>query len=229
MPKLRKILFTLLLVTIPFYVYADCESDKKEFERIESQFKVSYEYNANNDSFTITLYNPQYNKYSYLFYDFEAYEKDINTNGATKTIKIKGYKKTEFKYWISKEKNCKSLKNETITLKKPNKYANSDLCDGYEDFVLCQEDYEKEIDQETFESRLETYKQSLEKEKEIEIQEKEEKKEKEKITFSQIIDKIIDFIEENLTTIIIVIVFLIILTVSTILMVKSYIKSRRLE
>ncbi|MBR7042346.1 MAG: hypothetical protein IKI04_02470, partial [Bacilli bacterium] len=107
---------------------------------------------------------------------------------------------------------------------KGNRFAYSPLCEGYEEFVLCRKDYEKELDEETFKERLEIYKKTKA-EKEAKKAE-EEKKEKES---SKVFNSIIEFVEENLVVIIAIAIFAIVLVIGIILFVKRYMKRRRLE
>ena len=227
MKKKNALLLVLtLFLLLPTIVNADCESDFKE---IEDKFKVTYEYNYETDDFTITLVNPDYNKYSYGFASLEALNAThptISDEDGTLTHTIENYKDTEYSYVISAiYEGCKvaGIKQETIELSKGNRFAYSPLCEGYEEFVLCQKDYEKELDEETFKERLEIYKQTKAEQKEKEASEAKEKEN------NKILSGIIDFFQENYITIIIIAAFVIVLIISIVLFAKRYMKRRRLE
>lgn len=228
MHKLKYILFSFILLTLlPLSVKADCQSD---FKAIEDQFKVTYTYDINTDEFTITLINPNFHTYSYLFDElYESSERVVENEKITATIKK--YKKTSYTYsiyGIKGECSLQKLKEETIELKKYNKYAESDLCKGNEDFALCQKDYDKQISNETFESRLETYKQSVQKndDKEKNTDTNEQKVNENKNNF---LNNVINYAKENALYLIFIVIFSLIIIATIVTYTKSIIKSRRLE
>lgn len=234
MNKLKITLLTLLLLIIlPITVKADCQSD---FKAIEDQFKVTYEYNKDTDDFTITLVSPDYEKYEFGFKPghLNKYKYTYSITNKTITRKLAGYKEDTYYYLIvgadGSQCDRTMFKNEEIRLKKEtvitkNKYSDSPLCEGNEDFVLCQKDYDKEIDEQTFESRLKTYKESKENDTTPKIeQEKDDNKEK-----KSIFSNIIIFFKENLVYSIVIIAFAIIIITTIVVSIKFAVKSRRLE
>ena len=98
------------------------------------------------------------------------------------------------------------------------------MCEGIEEFVLCQPTYDKEIDYDTFVSRVNTYKKTKQ-EKVVD----EPQKETENKKINVIINNILKFIQDNLFTITIITVFAIAIIVTIILTAKKIKKSRRLE
>ena len=227
MRKLKNLLITLtLLLLLPVTANADCESD---FKAIEDKFKVTYKYNYETDDFTITLVNPDYKKYSYTFASLDAINEtnpQISEDG-TLTHTISNYKDSTYKYYviaIYDECSGKKAKQGTIELKKDNRFAYSPLCEGYEEFVLCQKDYYKELDEETFKERLEIYKKTKVNQKDNGSSDKKEEKEN-----NNIITTITKFIEKNIKIIIIIAVSIIAIMASIILFTKKYKKRRRLE
>ena len=157
------IFFTLMLFILSPSVYADCTSDFKE---VEKNFKVSYNYNEETDDFTITLINPDYERYAFVHRNRDEV-KNANVEFAGKAMKteIHGHKSTEYVYSImALYSGCanNTVKEEKITLTKYNPYADSPLCVGNEEFALCKKEYAEEMTEDEFKSRLETYKKSKE-------------------------------------------------------------------
>ena len=114
-------------------------------------------------------------------------------------------------------KECDELlKTINLNLAPYNKYSEDSLCEGIEEFVLCQPTYDKEIDRETFESRINTYKRTKNKnQKTPEIKQEE--------------NEILVRVKENLVQIIIILIFIILIVITAIVTIKSIRKSRRLE
>ena len=105
-----------------------------------------------------------------------------------------------------------------ITLNLPyNSLSEDPICEGIEEFVLCQPTYSKEIDYDTFVSRVNTYKKS--KVTQSSSNNNNSNKENELITY----------IKENLLTIITISIFIILVIITIILTARSIKKSRRLE
>ena len=122
---------------------------------------------------------------------------------------------------VGKKQACDDiLKTINLKLIKYNPYSEDPLCKGIEEFVLCQPTYEKELDYDTFVSRVNTYKKT--KQNKID---KEQNNQKENTN----LDKIKSYIKENLVQIIIIIIFIILVIISTIIWINSIKKSRRLE
>lgn len=227
MNKLKILLYTfLLLIILPITAKADCRSD---FNKIEDKFKVTYEYNKDTDDFTLTFVNPDREKYAFFFESLEdAKNAKVTLNGQTLTFTLEHLKKEKYNYGIDGiYEGCKTrIKTETKMLYKYNHYANSPLCEGNEEFALCQKDYDKEIDDETFKSRLDTYVKSKEQEKTIEDNTDNKQIES---NSTNLIKNIIDYINENIIKVIVVAIFIIIIVIAIILKIKSEVKSRRLE
>lgn len=209
-------------------VYADCTKEEIDaFKEIEDEYKVTYEFDKGTKTYTLNFYNPEPEKYRFDLY----YKKDEKTITKMGTNEIEH---SEFSYpnissgeyaieIISTNNSCDSiLKTTTLNLAKYNKYSEDALCQGIEEFVLCQETYGKDIDYETFKSRVETYKKS----KVISTDEDNKNNDKEENTIT---DKIIEYIKINYTKIIIITIFTILVIITVILSLKSLKKSRRLE
>lgn len=231
--KAKYLIITILAILLPMHVNADCQSDFKQYEK---DYKVSYKYNKDTDDFTITLVNPNFERYGFVYNgreEIQNAEKKVTENKVFTTI-LKNYKKNEYTYTLKANyEGCNGVVIKTGTLKmvKGNPYSNNPLCEGNEEFVLCQKDYDKELDQETFEERINTY---IEEKKATSNNIKNDSNDKNKYELSNnnnqnFIDNLIDYISENVIAFIIIVLFIIVLVVSIILIVKKEQKRRRLE
>ena len=214
-------LFLILSLFSIDNVYADgaCNNDdKKEFREYSKDFKVTYEFNLETKDYTVTTYNPKPDKYRYVITEDEFYDKNeqIIDNKTIYTGISPG------KYIIKileNEGGCRSiLKEIEIDMPKYNIYYQDPLCEGIEEFVLCQPTYKRDIDRETFEYRIKDYKNQKQEQANAEKQE-------EKITK----DKITNYIKDNLIQIIIIVVFILLVIITSIITIKTTRKSRRLE
>ena len=225
--KKNILIILVMFIMLPLTVYADCTSD---FEKVKNDFKVSYKYNADTDDFNIIFVNPDYDKYTFGFHDKdEINHVEIKYEDKQATITVKNYKGDKYDYaFLATYSECRNkIANKgTIELKKYNPYSDDPLCLGNEEFALCQKDDDKAVDEETFKSRLETYKASKEKKEDDSQQNttpsKEDSKEK-KITF---IDTITNYVQEHMVEVVIIVVIIVTFTIGTIVYI---IKSRRLE
>lgn len=214
------IITTVLSLLCVTKAYAACtQQEINEFKKIEDEYKITYEFDKDTKSYTLNLQGYDFQQYDYRFYiigELQCNEIDKNNtkcyyfNPGTYRIDI-----------IGKTKTCNDvLKTISLKLIKYNKYSEDPLCKGIEEFVLCQPTYEKDIDYDTFVSRVNTYKKT-----------KQNKIDEEKNNQKEIseLDKVILYIKENLIQIIIIIIFVILVTISTIIAIKTLKKSRRLE
>lgn len=220
MKKYKYLLLSLLIpLLFPIITYAECsKEDIDNFKEIEEQYKVTYEFDKETKLYSITFHNPNPEKYGYTI-EHDDTELDLttikeeeftqeNTNPGKYEIRV-----------ITTNGECKNqLKKITLELSKYNSYSEDPICEGIEDFVLCQPTYDKEIDYDTFVSRVNTYKKNLKEEnaKEEKLQVKEE-------------NKIIEYIKENIIQIIIITIFIIMVVITIYLTIKTARKSRRLE
>lgn len=236
MNKKSKYLMTITILSLIFCnkVYASCsEIELNHFKEIESKFTLKYDYDTNNNQTIIKYYNPEPDRYMYRILGtpnvvFKIVDKyNYTVTGSileTYTIEVFGL-----------GSGCsETLK--TFIVKPPEKVSvlKEEYCEGIEDFVLCQPDYDKVITREEFASRIETYKNSLKKENDNNTHSNENEtvvnnnteKQEEKINFINTITK---YIQDNLIKVIIVTVFIILLIVTAIIFIRKSIKSRRLE
>ena len=223
--KIKYLIITILAILLPMNVKADCQS---EFNKIKNEFKATYKYDKDSDSFTITFVSPNYDRYMFQLITAEDIRNaDFITLEKQLTVNLKNYKGNEYRYEIIAEyPECKnvSVYQSKLILKKYNAYADNSLCKGNEEFVLCQKDYEGELDDTTFQTRIETYIEEKNSKEAATI-----KRDNNKTDDTNMIDKASTFAEENTILIIIVTIFIIALIVFAIIMIKNKMKSRRLE
>lgn len=216
----KKTIFTTILFLICITnTYAACTQEEiNEFKKIEDQYTVKYEFNNDTKDYNITFNYPQNEKYTYQRgADMENIKYVTNTDTS---ITYSGLKPGEYQIEIiGISETCNDLlKKMTLKLAKYNNYSNDPLCEGIEEFVLCQPTYDKDIDYDTFVSRVNTYKKT-----------KEKKEQNEQTNVAKEENKILSYIKDNIIPIIITIIFIILVLITTVLTVKSYRKSRRLE
>ena len=212
------LLLAIVFIILPNTIYADCtEEEITHFKEIEDEYKITYEFDEESKDYIVTFTNPEPTKYIYIITindDSECIEKEANK------LECKHVPPDDYQIKIRSANNSCTLTYKTIelNLSKYNPYFNDPLCEGIEEFVLCQETYGKEIDYDTFISRVNTYKKT-----------KQNQTPEEEKNDTKIINDIFELIKENLFQIIIIIVFVIAVAVTIILTVKSIRKSRRLE
>lgn len=218
MIKKKYLILTLMLSLLGTNkTFAACTQEEiNAFKKIEDEFKITYKYNIDSNDYYITFYNPSPEIYSYLF--DEKFSDMKYVSGTGEKLTFSGLKVGKYETTIIGISGCKDeFKKIEFELSKKNQYHEDPLCEGIEEFVLCQPTYDKEIDYETFKSRVETYKRTKEKKENIESTKKEEENE------------ILSYIKNNIISISIIIVFIILVLITTIITAKSIEKSRRLE
>ncbi len=224
MNKFKYLTLTILLSSLCLsQVSASCTKEEIDaFKEIEDEYTVTYEFDKETKTYTLYLTNPNMKSYAYE-HNIEKYEKVTKTDEST--MKIIGISAGE--YILSVRGNNESCNNKlktfNIKLNKYNSYSEDELCNGIEEFVLCQETYEKEIDYDTFVSRVNTYKKTK-KQEESKIEEKDDVEAKQST-----INKLTDYLRNNYTKIIIIITFVVLLIITIVISTESIKKSRRLE
>ena len=221
MKKYKYLLLSLLIsLLIPSTIYAECtEEDLQDFKEIEEEYTVKYEFNKETKLYTVTLNNPEPSRYDYSLENTEMFKNCSITNGTEAICNniAPGEYAIEI---ISVENNCpQALKIFTLRLETYNNYSEDPLCNGLEEFYLCQPTYDKNIDYDTFVARVKLYKEKQEEKKQNEQQKEETRKE----------NKILKYIKDNLIQIIVITVFVIMIVITIILTIKSAKQSRRLE
>lgn len=215
----KQSIFTIMLFLICITnTYAACTQEEiNEFKKIADEYTIKYEFNKETKDYTVTFYAPLMDKYNYSIpvEMGEITDMILIENGYI----IKGIKPGEYKIEVSTNTpTCNnSLKTITLKLAKYNSFSEDPLCNDIEEFVLCQPTYDKDIDYETFASRVNTYKKNKENKVVEEVEEPVEKNE------------ILEYIKNNLIQIIIISIFVILVLITAIITIKSIRKSRRLE
>lgn len=209
-------LFSLFLL-LPHTSYADCTAEEIEhFKEVENEYKITYEFNEDTKDYTLTTNAPLPNEYDFVLYIGKntKYEeitpnqyKIYNLSAGEYNVEIVGVTDT-----------CNSvLKKITLKLAEYNNYSNDPLCEGIEEFVLCQPTYDKSITYQEFVDRVNVYKKTK------------AQKEKAEENKNKVSNSVIEYIEKNLFEIIAVAVFVLILIIIAIITIKTVRKSRRLE
>lgn len=220
MKKYKHIIFTISLFLICMTnTYAACTKEEiNDFKRIEDEYTIKYKFNKSTKDYTVTFNIPMIEKYTYSLDNIIEKAKFVSETETSFTFSdIKPGEYPINVVGVSSE--CDDiLKTINLKLAKYNKYSEDPICEGIEEFVLCQETYDKEIDYDTFVSRVNTYKKSKEKQENNKVEEKPKEE-----------NKVLKYIEDNLIQIIIVTIFIILVLITAHITFKSIRKSRRLE
>ena len=207
-------------------ISAACTQEEIDsFKKVEKKYTVKYEFDKTSKKYTMYFNNPNPDNYVYQIYSEVTIDCTVLGNGQTKCINFpSGSYDVDIK---GNTASCKDvLKTITINLPEYNKFSDDPLCEGIEEFVLCSPTYEKEIDYESFVSRVKTYKKTKT-QKEAQTNSNEDDGEK---SNSSIFDsKLVNYIKENWIEITIIMVFIILVTITVVITAKSIRKSRRLE
>ena len=179
--------------------------------------KVRHNLKAKKYDVTISRTEPDIYDYA-LGFDNDVHCEEIgeqtakcyNVSPGTYNIKIYG-----------QTKSCDDLfENTMLYLPEYNKYSEDPLCKGIEEFVLCQPTYDKEIDYDTFVSRVNTYKKTKTEEENETITPKDDNGNS---------NRVLTYIKNNLFDVIVISAFIILMIITIILTLNSIKKSRRLE
>lgn len=219
-------LFTFLLISPK--VYATCSQEElNHFKEIEDQYKVTYDYNPDTKTYSITYIMTEVDKYRY---EIAIAGEDINcTSPEEGKIVCTGKNFNGYQEFIiiGNSNTCTGeIKKTSLTIPKYNEFYGSQLCEGIEEFALCQLEYDEEITEEEFEKRVEIYKKNQDdknsnSEKEENNDEKQEDGGK--------LYTIKQYIKDNFLKIFIITIFVILCIVSITMIVVYERKRRRLE
>ena len=212
-----------MVFLLPIITYASCsEKEANRFDKIKDNFKIEYTLNESKYNYKVVLHNPEPSRFAYemkLIENSESFSMDRckaegNNDIVCESVDVGGY--TINVVGITETCND-TLKRTFLRLKPYNKYSEDPLCNDIKEFTLCQETYEKEIDYDTFVTRVNIY--------------KEQKAEEEKNAKKKFFDfqKIKNFIEDNLYETIVIAAFVVIVIITIIVSIITYKKSRRLE
>lgn len=223
MNKLKFALIISLFIVLPKLTYANCAKEEIDyFKKVADNYKITYKYNKNTRDYAVNFYNPEPNKYEYKVYASKESFANYNYISDNETSYSNVVPDEYYIEIIGITDTCNDImKTITINITTKNNYSNDPLCEGIEEFVLCQPNYDKDIDYETFTSRVNTYKKTKETKKTNEPINEEKN--------SKIINKILEIIKGDTFQIAIIIALAILLVIVFILSAKSARKSRRLE
>lgn len=225
MKKHVSILITMLsFLLLPNITYADCTKEEIEhFKEIEDEYKITYKYNKETNDYTLTMHQSISKDFTFVIDDSikmaipvqEGCSIDEKNNIVCSRVQPSKYKTSI----VGNTEGCKeAIKSIEVNIPRHNKLSDDPLCEGMEDFVLCDPEYDKEINYEDFVSRINTYKNSQ--------KEKEKQAENKKNNSDNII---INYISNNYQIILIVVTATIAIVLIIILMAKNLKQSRRLE
>ena len=234
MKKKFLIINAIILLMITNKVNAACSQyELDHFKEIESQYKATYYYDESIKEYVIEYYMPEPDRYKYQI--AISTEGSINCDNAdSNTIKCHGkdYDGEQILIILGSSKTCNDeLKRDIITIPKhvENKYYGNSLCEGIEEFALCQKDYDKELPEEEFTARVESYKKSLSKKPTNDDTSKDGNNDDDHNNLNTVFDNIFRYIQNHLAIIIVGTIFAILLIITIILKIKSIRKSRYLE
>ncbi len=209
---MKKILL-LILLCIPYTkvnAFYCTYQQQARLKGLATNINISYDFDEKSKTFTFNLIN--LNKEIY-FID--------TTNDKTYTytkneIELKGYKsgqKVKFEFYSNVEFCDKVLYTYIVTLPTYNPYYKDKVCNGVENYNLCQKWTSHNLSKSAFKEKVNEYKKSLEKSQE-EIQ---EKKEENQISF---LDNLIKFLL-NYYYVFLILIFTIFIVISIINNKKS--------
>ncbi len=228
MNKNKYLLFVLtLFILFSNTVNASCtEEEVNRFKELESQFKVTHY--IENNKYVLKIYNPDPDVFKYEIKTTNKLNCEIIDINNSKCIgEVNGEYNVSVKSYDS---NCTTAFNqEPIIITKYNNFSESELCDGIENFTLCNPDYDKELTEEEFISRVKTYKKGLNKKNETKDDNSSDNNNNTNKTKITLINNIIKYIQDHLTTIIVISIFAILLIITIVLKIKAIRKSRYLE
>ena len=140
-------------------VSAYCTQEEKDgFKKVEEDYKVTYEFNKESKDYTIYFTSTEPEKYYYQIYTDDELKCNTIDEETVKCIHFKpDYYSIDI---VGVTSTCNDVLKEFTIKLSYNKYWEDSLCEGIEEFYLCNPSYDKEVDRETFESRVNTYKKN---------------------------------------------------------------------
>lgn len=169
--KVINFLLLLILLLLPLNTFAETCSKEVTNEIYNKIKSIKYEFNhLGNNNFSITFYNMPND---IIIYDTGGTEYISNNNTATGG-NYQGGRSYKFSFLPNYEINCDLdiSTDQNIYIKKYNLFADRKECENidYNEFQLCNPDYQGIINEDTFQKELSEYKNSLIKEEETNIE-----------------------------------------------------------
>ncbi len=163
--RIFNFLILLMLFLIPVNTFAQTCSKEVTNEIYNKIKSIKYKFNhLGNNNFSITFYNVPND---IIIYDTGGTEYISNNNTVTGG-NYQGGRSYKFSFLFSNEINCDLdiSTDQNIYIKKYNLFADREECENidYNEFQLCNPDYQGIINEDTFQKELSEYKKSLIKE-----------------------------------------------------------------
>lgn len=158
-----KKIITIILVSLIIntnIIYAECTTEEQEYYKsIEDKYQTTYVFDKESRTYTMTL---TYGDISTFSYSIEGDGMEIANIEVTDKIIVSNLAPGQYiAFVVGLTDSCNDvLKKEEITLPQYNQYAYDPVCEGIEEFVLCSPTYDKELDYDTFISRVNSYKKN---------------------------------------------------------------------
>lgn len=158
-----KKVITIILVSLIIntnIIYAECTTEEQEYYKsIEDKYQTTYVFDKESRTYTMTL---TYGDISTFSYSIEGDGMEIANIEVTDKIIVSNLAPGQYiAFVVGLTDSCNDvLKKEEITLPQYNQYAYDPVCEGIEEFVLCSPTYDKELDYDTFISRVNSYKKN---------------------------------------------------------------------
>lgn len=158
-----KKIITIILVSLIIntnIIYAECTTEEQEYYKsIEDKYQTTYVFDKESRTYTMTL---TYGDMSAFSYSIEGDGMEIANIEVTDKIIVSNLAPGQYiAFVVGLTDSCNDvLKKEEITLPQYNQYAYDPVCEGIEEFVLCSPTYDKELDYDTFISRVNSYKKN---------------------------------------------------------------------
>ena len=150
----KYLLLIITMIIIPFKVNAGCSTEEiTRLQKLSNNVNISYEYNEDNNTFTISFANLN----GFLTV------KDMSTNRDYYTydeLRISNVNSGSHTYYIyASNKNCyeSELGVKTIILPYYNKYYNYDKCKNIREYRYCSKWLKNNISQKEWENNVDTY------------------------------------------------------------------------
>lgn len=158
----KLLIFTLVsLIVNTNIIYAECTTkDTEYFKSIEDKYQITYDFDKETKTYILNLEHGDISSFSYVILG-DGIE-NISANIVDNKIIINNIVPGQYTFHIvGVTDSCSDIfKTEEITIPKYNEYAFDQACEGIEEFVLCSPTYDKELDYNTFISRVNSYKKS---------------------------------------------------------------------
>lgn len=158
-----KKVITIILVSLIIntnIIYAECTTEEQEYYKsIEDKYQTTYVFDKESRTYTMTL---TYGDISTFSYSIEGDGMEIANIEVTDKIIVSNLAPGQYiAFVVGLTDSCNDVfKTEEITLPEYNQYAYDPVCEGIEEFVLCSPTYDKELDYDTFISRVNSYKKN---------------------------------------------------------------------